>query len=225
MKTLFINEVRIDFYDINQSINTEKYKTIFKQPIGNYKDKLEESVLFVNPSIELVNDLKQLVLAEEEIADLERISILVNHPIQFFEAFIIDFKLIEAAGGIVKQKEKVLLIKRLGVWDFPKGKIEKGEKKKVAAIREVEEECGVKAKLGELITETFHVYPNRKPKKYQYALKKTYWYEMTCLDDAKMKPQQEEDIEEVVWMTKREARIAMNNSYKSLKYLYQIYYS
>lgn len=225
MKTLFINEVRIDFYNINQSINTEKYKTIFRQAISNYQDKLEENILFVNPSIELVNELKRLVLAEDGIADLERISFLVNNPIQLFDAFVSDFKLIEAAGGIVRQKEKILLIKRLGLWDFPKGKIEKGEKKKIAAIREVEEECGVTAKLGDLITETFHVYPNRNPKKHQYALKKTYWYEMTCLNDSEMKPQEEEDIEEVVWMTKREARIAMDNSYKSLKYLYQIYYS
>ena len=58
-----------------------------------------------------------------------------------------------------------MLIKRLGLWDFPKGKIEKGEKKKVAAVREVEEECGVKTALGDLITETLHVYPIRKPKK------------------------------------------------------------
>src|SRR5438552_3388516 len=52
--------------------------------------------------------------------------------------------LIEAAGGIVKNTDGAyLFIYRLDKWDLPKGKIEKGEKTKEAAVREVEEECGI----------------------------------------------------------------------------------
>ncbi len=53
-----------------------------------------------------------------------------------------QFKNIEAAGGLVfNAKNEFLLIKRLGKADLPKGKIEKGEDPKTAALREVEEEC------------------------------------------------------------------------------------
>ena len=52
--------------------------------------------------------------------------------------------LIEAAGGLVKNENgDYLFIYRNDKWDLPKGKIEKDEKTKVAAVREVEEECGI----------------------------------------------------------------------------------
>lgn len=60
---------------------------------------------------------------------------------------------IEAAGGIVvrsaKKGAKVLLVHRPGHddWTFPKGKLEKGEKFKEAARREVLEETGFECKL------------------------------------------------------------------------------
>ena len=60
-----------------------------------------------------------------------------------FDLYFSDHKLIEAAGGVVKNPaDELLFILRLGKWDLPKGKIEKGEKIKEAALREVEEECG-----------------------------------------------------------------------------------
>ena len=51
---------------------------------------------------------------------------------------------VPAAGGIVQNEHReVLFIFRKGKWDLPKGKMEKAERPEVAAIREVEEECGV----------------------------------------------------------------------------------
>ena len=50
-------------------------------------------------------------------------------------------KPIEAAGCIVKNEEgKILMMKRLGKWDLPKGKIDKGETPIQASLRELEEE-------------------------------------------------------------------------------------
>ncbi|MFH1846941.1 MAG: NUDIX hydrolase [Candidatus Omnitrophota bacterium] len=54
-----------------------------------------------------------------------------------------------AAGGVVIKKEKnsfqILLIKdSYNRWTWPKGHIEKGETKEVAALREVTEETGLK---------------------------------------------------------------------------------
>ncbi|MFT4602413.1 MAG: 8-oxo-dGTP pyrophosphatase MutT (NUDIX family), partial [Arenicella sp.] len=50
-----------------------------------------------------------------------------------------NFKFIEAAGGLVEFKGKFLFIKRNGLWDIPKGKLEKGESIEEGAVREIEE--------------------------------------------------------------------------------------
>ncbi|MFN3946714.1 MAG: NUDIX hydrolase [Aquificaceae bacterium] len=53
-----------------------------------------------------------------------------------------------SAGGVLFRKKEVLLIKNpSGVWTFPKGLIEEGEKPEEAALREVFEETGIKGKL------------------------------------------------------------------------------
>lgn len=130
------------------------------------------------------------------------------------------FNIIKAAGGIVEKDDDILFIKRLGLWDLPKGKIEKGEKKKEAAVREVEEECGISAQLKEKIGKTWHTYPHKKGD----VLKCTHWYTMTCLDDQHLAPQTEEQIEEVRWMTKVEAKeIAMKDTYNSIREIYNQY--
>ena len=61
-----------------------------------------------------------------------------------FKKFSEQLIIIEAAGGVVyNDEEKILLIKRFGKWDLPKGKIERIETPKHAAMREVCEETGV----------------------------------------------------------------------------------
>jgi len=124
------------------------------------------------------------------------------------------YRYLEAAGGIVKSENgKFLIIKRWGIWDLPKGKIEEGEVIRDAAIREVVEETGINSLIiDKELPDTFHVY-NRKGKWY---LKKTYWYQMTTLSSKTPVPQLEEDITEAIWMTKSEARDAISNSYRSI---------
>ncbi len=70
------------------------------------------------------------------------------------------FKIIEASGGIVKNEMgQILFIFRNGIWDLPKGKIEVGERKEEAGLREVEEECGFTSlTLGKFIGTTYHLY-------------------------------------------------------------------
>jgi len=59
-------------------------------------------------------------------------------------AFTSCFKCINAGGGVVlNEKGEFLVIQRNGVWDLPKGKMEKGEDFETTALREVEEETVV----------------------------------------------------------------------------------
>ena len=50
---------------------------------------------------------------------------------------------IYTSGGLVIKNNKILFIKKNGIWDLPKGKIEKGHKKKQTAIKEISEETGL----------------------------------------------------------------------------------
>ena len=125
------------------------------------------------------------------------------------------FPLIEAAGGLVKNKKgEYLLIFRNGKWDLPKGKVEKGELIKDAAIREVEEECGIKnISIVNEIRPTYHIYELKGQK----VLKRTHWFNMLCADDNLPTPQTTEGITEVKWMKKEEAQKALGTSYSSIK--------
>ena len=68
--------------------------------------------------------------------------------------------MIEAAGGVVwrrgsKGSLKVLLVHRdrYDDWSFPKGKLDAGESHRHAALREVEEETGLRCKTGDELPE------------------------------------------------------------------------
>lgn len=134
---------------------------------------------------------------------------------ELFTDFCSVFKYIEAAGGIVKNsKEEILFIKRLGFWDFPKGKIEKGETSFNAAIREVEEETGVKGlQIIADLTPTYHIYKHNKKR----ILKKTFWYKMITDHGGELIPQSNEDIELAEWHSKNDVADLLNKSYRSLR--------
>ena len=129
------------------------------------------------------------------------------------------FLIVKAAGGVVTKKQKVLLIHRLGKWDFPKGKFDQGETPEQCAKREVEEECNVKVRAGVHICTTWHTYTQNR----RSILKKTYWYQMDCTNDSGMKPQQEEGIDDIKWFSEIEAKTALINSYPSMRYLFKKY--
>jgi 8-oxo-(d)GTP phosphatase len=130
------------------------------------------------------------------------------------------FKVVKAAGGLVRKKEKFLMIYRMKKWDLPKGKIEKGEKNRKAAAREVEEECNVTVKVDGKICTTWHTYTMNK----RAMIKKTRWYIMDVVDDTKMRPALAEDIEETRWMNGKEVYHALEHSYKSINYVFEQYY-
>lgn len=70
---------------------------------------------------------------------------------------------VRAAGGLVRRlgddgTEEILIVHRPAYddWSFPKGKLEPGEREEEAAIREVEEETGLRCRLDrEIATTTY----------------------------------------------------------------------
>jgi 8-oxo-dGTP diphosphatase len=64
-----------------------------------------------------------------------------------------------SAGGVVIKDREVLLVKNpSGIWTFPKGIVESGEIPEHAAIREVEEETGIKGEILQKIGEIEYFY-------------------------------------------------------------------
>ena len=141
------------------------------------------------------------------------ITYLYVHPNinQALKNILSTVKIIHAAGGLVKNGEgDYLFIYRLDKWDLPKGKVEESEKMKDAALREVEEECGIKVNyLGPKIATTYHTYYMRG----KFVLKQTKWYEMGVNKVPKLIPQTEEDITQAIWLDPRELDKVEGNTY------------
>ena len=102
---------------------------------------------------------------------------------------------VHAAGGVIVRRAdggpEVALVHRpkYDDWSLPKGKLEPGETWEQAALREVEEETGVRAELGEYLGET------------SYAQKVVRWWAMTTDDDAGSS----DEVDAVRWATVDEA--------------------
>jgi 8-oxo-dGTP diphosphatase len=76
---------------------------------------------------------------------------------------------LRAAGGLVVRDGRVLLVHRpkYDDWAFPKGKLEDDESWEDAAVREVEEETGLRCQLGSYIGSThYHVRDGTKEVRY-----------------------------------------------------------
>jgi 8-oxo-(d)GTP phosphatase len=217
---IFINDIPVRILKANEQPDQGKVNSIIDAAEG----PLTQAKLIHNVWIQNVTD--------------EALGILLNFldskvPTNLFSLYLTvkdydgikdflrqKFKVVKAAGGLVRKKEKFLMIYRMKKWDLPKGKIEKGEKNRKAAAREVEEECNVTVKVDGKICTTWHTYTMNK----RAMIKKTKWYSMDAIDDSKMRPDPSEDIEETRWMNGKEVYHALEHSYKSIAYVFEQYY-
>jgi 8-oxo-dGTP pyrophosphatase MutT (NUDIX family) len=131
-------------------------------------------------------------------------------------------EIVEAAGGVLYNDEKspptILLIKRNGIWDLPKGKLEEGESIEECAVREVAEEVGVPLpRIREFLCDTYHEYEVNGLK----IGKKTYWFSMETTETKNLTPEKEEGITDLEWV---EASDALNRvGYQNLVDVIEMY--
>lgn len=160
-----------------------------------------------------------------------------------YQEFVNRFRIVEAAGGLVRcpvegseaagkdakrfPKDShgdylYLYIYRNNMWDLPKGKKEKGETDQENALREVGEETGMKhLKLLGFIKTTYHFIENKQGT----ALKKSNWFGMEIPQLQQPRPQREEGITQAVWLDNAGIRQRLPLMYASIAYLTNLYFS
>jgi len=121
-----------------------------------------------------------------------------------------------AAGGLVTNPQgQILWIFRRGFWDLPKGKLDEGETIQTCAVREVEEETGIKnIRLHELLKFTNHIYFDTHLN--QEVVKRTYWFHMSISKEQKGIPQETEDIEKIEWHSLATAKHCLEQTYPTI---------
>jgi 8-oxo-dGTP diphosphatase len=116
---------------------------------------------------------------------------------------------IRAAGGVVMRDGHIAIVHRprYDDWSLPKGKLDPGESWEEAALREIEEETGLRCRLEEELAPT-HYEARGRPKTVR-------WWRMAVLEDLGSDP--DEEVDRVRWVTPGEALIVL--SYEADKQL------
>ena len=179
------------------------------------KDNENENETFIHKCNKKLKNILDNFLKNDK---LEKIIFEHEDIKKLFNDFKEYFKYIKAAGGLVfNEKEEFLVIERFGIPDLPKGKVKKDENYKKAAIREVEEECGINnLKIIKKLEPTYHIYKEEKT----YVLKKTYWFMMQYSDNLQPVPQTEENISSAYFISKKEAVNLAEKTYHSLREMF-----
>jgi 8-oxo-dGTP diphosphatase len=102
-----------------------------------------------------------------------------------------------AAGAVVLRRgSEVLLVHRpkYDDWSFPKGKVDRGEHPVAAAVREVEEETGLRVRLGRPLSDQHYLVSGRGKTVH-------YWVARVVGDDDVSTYAANDEIDEVVWVS------------------------
>ena len=175
------------------------------------------------------SDLKNsLIIDPELLENLDLIKLLTKKKINSIGVFSNEFEIIinvfkkkfpeiiAAGGKVINNKSEILFIYRNKKWDLPKGKAEKNEIISETALREVEEETGIKnLSIIKPLDKTYHIF-KRGSKNY---LKTTYWFEMKSDYNGKFKPQKKEGITRVEWIGVENLSYILPKSYANIRLL------
>ena len=175
------------------------------------------------------SDLKKsLIIDPELLENLDLLKLLTKKKINSIGVFSNEFEIIinvfkkkfpeiiAAGGKVINNKSEILFIYRNKKWDLPKGKAEKNEIISETALREVEEETGIKnLSIIKPLDKTYHIFKRGK-KNY---LKTTYWFEMKSDYNGKFKPQKKEGITRVEWIGVENLSSILPKSYANIRLL------
>ena len=192
------------------------YKVFFKDRTLFLTDTVDDNLAMNAHAIykfDTSNRLKKFISGFLDKDSMKTAVVYSYDMDKMFDAFKSIFIDIQAAGGLVfNSKGEFIGLYRRGKNDLPKGKLEKGESAEDGAVREVQEECGLRnVEILDKLTDTYHIYfIDDKP-----VLKQTHWFKMFT-EDKVLIPQTEEDIEDIFWVSEAGLHEFMDNTYHSV---------
>ena len=151
----------------------------------------------------------------KKVETYKYIALITPDPELTFMSLKEQFLLVEAAGGVVwNQTKELLMIHSRGHWDMPKGHVEQGESGRLAALREVEEETGIRCEtVGESpVAHTWHAYDTYG----RWELKRTVWWQMRAAKSA-TQAQAAEGITAAEWCPMSIVEEHLTQSYRTIK--------
>lgn len=188
----------------------------FQSAVEKSKKNLEHSFCI---SYSLDSDFELVYEKLASTPEIQSVFIECNSVEVAFQAFLAMHEEVVAAGGLVVNGQgKYLFIERLGFLDLPKGKLEKGESIEEAALREVEEECGITSlEIVKQLPTSYHTYFHKGKR----VLKPSHWFLMrSTAADHDLAPQTEEGITAVLWLSEDEALAREKEMYRSISDLF-----
>lgn len=217
---IFINDIPVKVHKPHSQPEPGQFNEAVDMAVESLTQaRLINHVWLKNVTVDHLDEILGFLNSRVPI-NLLSLDITVLNYTQFKTFLKNRYVVVKAAGGLIRKKGKYLMIYRLKKWDLPKGKKEKRESRLKTAVREVEEECNMEVKISHKICTTWHTYTMNKSN----MLKQTRWFAMEVLDDSRMKPLREEDIEELRWMNAKEVYHALEHSYKSISYVFDCYF-
>ena len=177
--------------------------------------KVEREDGFKNYLLDTVNIGK--IIKDMNTNAVQEVRLIGTNKDKLIKQFLKLLPNVEAGGGkVLNDKGEVLFIYRNNKWDLPKGRIDGKETFEEGAIREVEEETGVKGlKVTKPLSTTYHIFKRNG----KHKIKITYWFEMKTSYDGPLIPEEKEGITKVEWLTKSEISKALENSYANIRLL------
>ena len=196
-------------------VMAQKYKVFFNGHIVFLcKKKPENLRIDIHHKYTSTDNLKKLLFEHLQNKPEQIIWIEWYNYEKLWKEFSSLFRVKEAAGGLVyNQNHEWLFIKRKGLWDLPKGHLEKNEELSACAMREVTEECGIThLKIVKPLLTTFHTYYIKN----EPILKPSHWFLMEYDGNESLKPQISESISEARWVKADQIEELLTNSFPSI---------
>lgn len=182
--------------------------------------------ILLTTKVEKETDFKSFLLKSVTIGkvikilnttDVKAVHLVHKNEDKLLKTFLKLLPNVVAGGGkAYNAKNEILFIYRNDKWDLPKGKTERKESIEETALREVEEETGVKGlKITKPLPTTYHIFKHNG----NHKIKVTYWFEMTTDFDGALFPQEDEGITKVEWLDAKTANEVLENSYANIRVL------
>ena len=175
--------------------------------------EVKKEINFKNFLIDSVGIEKILsTLKKDKFEAIHLIGSDLDRMLKIFLKFLPN--VIAGGGKVMNPSGQILFIFRNGKWDLPKGKAETRETIDKTALREVEEETGIKGlQITKPLEITYHIFKRNN----KYQIKKTYWFEMFSDYQGDLKHQLSEGITKVKWIGPKKLKKVKKNIYANIE--------